>query len=159
MPRRQSVPPFLRNMVQVLVAQYGEERVLNAVSAAGKGDGKEKAHGQSTRRKVGLVGATVLDGLEMSDPAKFVVLREFLVRLNDRTVLPDSQDIRQFASTAGLKAIEGKGRKEMIPNLLRGLVAQPLEVLKDRIALASGISEERRQLGFSVLTDKLMGNR
>jgi hypothetical protein len=54
--------------------------------------------------------------------------------------------------------IAGKSRKVMIPDLMRFLVEQPIERLQADIKTAASISEQQRQQGFSVLTDKLLGD-
>jgi hypothetical protein len=73
--------------------------------------------------------------------------------------LPDSQDIRFFAHIIGLKEISGKSRKDMIPKLMRFLFAQSTEQIKKNIERAATVSEQQRQQGFSVLTDKLLGDK
>ncbi|MGA2263519.1 MAG: hypothetical protein ABSH28_19050 [Acidobacteriota bacterium] len=77
-------------------------------------------------------------------------------RLKNRQILPESQDIRHFAQIIGLKDIGGKSRKALIPKLMRFLIDQPVERLTIGIESANNISEQQRQMGFSVLTDKLL---
>jgi hypothetical protein len=83
----------------------------------------------------------------------------FLTELKYTKVLPEAQDIRHFAQVIGIKEINGKSRKEMIPKLMRFLVEQPIERLKVDIETAPNISEQQRQQGFSVLTDKLLSDK
>ncbi len=64
---------------------------------------------------------------------------------------------RHFAQIVGLKDIDGKSRKEMIPKMMRFLMEMPVERLRVSIENASNISERQRQMGFSILTDKLIG--
>ena len=70
--------------------------------------------------------------------------------------MPESQDIRHFVQLIGLKEIAGKSRKDMIATLMRFLVEQPTERLQFDIDKAANVSEQQRQRGFSVLTDKLL---
>jgi hypothetical protein len=92
-----------------------------------------------------------------SNPDKYALLREFLHRLKDRRVLPESQDIRFFAQMIGLKEITGKSREEMLSKLMYFLVELPIEKLRTSIKGAADISEQQRNMGFSILTDKLLG--
>ncbi len=73
--------------------------------------------------------------------------------------MPESQDIRFFAQIISLKEITGKSRKDMIPTLMRFLLEQSTEQLEDYVKKAINVSEEQRQQGFSVLTDKLLGDK
>jgi len=87
------------------------------------------------------------------------LLSEFLGHLKNREILPESQDIRLFAQLIGLKDIGGKSRRDMIPALMRFLLEQPTERLRIDLQNAANISEQQRQQGFSVLTDKLLGEK
>src|SRR5271166_5729358 len=97
-----------------------------------------------------------LGSIRESDPDKYILLSEFLSHLKDRTILPESQDIRYFAQLIGLKEIKGRSRKEMFATLLRFLISLPTERLRTDIQGADKISEQQRRRGFSVLTDKLL---
>lgn len=92
-----------------------------------------------------------------SEPEKFALVSFFLGQLKDGTILPEALDIRHFAQQVGLKEITGKSRKELVSKLLRFLLQKPLDKLKTDIDKAKDISEQQRRKGFSVLTDKLMG--
>ena len=95
--------------------------------------------------------------IQKTDPVKFDLLNRFLGRLHSRTILPDAEDIRQFAPVVGLKELRGKGRRELIPPLIECMLRIDLSRLADAIGHAEGISEEKRRQGFSILTDKLVG--
>jgi hypothetical protein len=97
--------------------------------------------------------------LRERDAVKYRLLEEFYFRLRRGTILPDSQDIRYFAQLVGIKSIEGKSRKDVIPRLMNQLIDVPIERLSAAIKEAEGISEQQRQRGFSVLTDKLIGEK
>lgn len=99
---------------------------------------------------------TILDALRESDQAKYLLLLEFYNQLKDKKVLVESQDIRIFTHLIGLKDIQGKARRELIPELMRFLLRQPMGKLQTDIAAASNISEQQRQKGFSIITDMLM---
>lgn len=152
---------FLEEAVGLLVQHFGEERVRAALASVSTGDAAEQQG--SLRRTVartrGPSGPTVSSALELlreRDPVKHRLLSEFLSHLKERTILPESQDIRHFAHLVGLKEIAGKSRKDMIPALMRFLLEQPSEQLQIDLQNAQGISEQQRQQGFSVLTDKLL---
>lgn len=82
----------------------------------------------------------------------------FLSDLRERRVLATPDDIRHFANAVGVKAIPGRSRRDMIPNLIDFLVTLPVARLRDALESAAGISEESRQRGYSVLTDKLLSD-
>jgi RNA polymerase-interacting CarD/CdnL/TRCF family regulator len=103
--------------------------------------------------------ASALELIQSSDPEKYRLLKEFHARLQDRKTLPESQDIRQFAQLVGLKEIHGKSRKDMIPTLMRFLLERATDRLRTEIPRADDISEQQRQEGFSILTDKLLSHR
>ena len=98
----------------------------------------------------------MLKQLQQEDQEKHRLLTAFFKRLKDKAVLPESQDIHQFAQVIGLKSINGKSRKDMLPRLMRFLLEQPTERLKVDIEAAANVSEQQRKQGFSVLTDKLL---
>lgn len=103
--------------------------------------------------------AQVLELIRETDAEKHRLLSDFWVQLRERKILPESQDIRHFAQLVGLKQVNGKSRKEVIPPLMYFLLEQPTERLKTSIASAGEISEQQRQRGFSLLTDKLLGEK
>jgi hypothetical protein len=100
--------------------------------------------------------ASTLEQLRPTDEEKHRLLTDFYSQLKDKKVLPESQDIRHFVQLIGLKEIAGKSRKDMIATLMRFLVEQPTERLQFDIDKAANVSEQQRQRGFSVLTDKLL---
>jgi len=101
---------------------------------------------------------SILKQLRQKDEEKYLRLTNFYTDLKDKKVLLDSQDIRFFAHIIGLKEISGKSRKDMIPKIMRFLFAQSTEQIKDYVERAATVSEQQRQQGFSVLTDKLLGD-
>jgi hypothetical protein len=94
--------------------------------------------------------------LEKTDKAKYRLLSKFKADLNERKVLRESQDIYQFAQSIGLKGIKGWVRRDMISPLIDYLITLPLERLRPELKSATTISEDVRQQGFSLLTDKLL---
>jgi hypothetical protein len=152
---------LLAEQIELLVKHFGINRVraaLAKVTEAHEGNEKTVApHKDAGRKRIRAIGGTVIEAIRESDPDKYWLLSEFFIRLKDRLVLPESQDIRYFAQLAGLKSIGGKSRDEMVPKLMRFLVDQPIEKLRIDIEGARNISEQQRRKGFSVLTDKLIG--
>ena len=98
----------------------------------------------------------MLEQLRQKEQEKHRLLTAFFKRLKDKVVLRESQDIRQFAQIIGLKDINRKSRRDMLPKLMRFLLEQPTERLKVDIEAAAHVSEEQRTQGFSVLADKLL---
>jgi len=148
--------------IDLLVRHFGVERVRAALAKVSReGDERPTAAsaGDAPRgsRRVRANGVGALESIRENQPEKYRLLGEFLLRLKDRRILPESQDIRHFAQIIGLKEIGGKSRENLIPALMRFLIERPIERLRVDIESASDISEQHRQMGFSVLTDKLLG--
>lgn len=146
----------------LLVKHFGLKRVRNAVARIPlEGNEETPVSGPKgasrSRRSNGTDSLGALDAIRGIEPEKRFLLTEFLRRLRGRKVLPETQDIRQFAQIIGLKEINGKSREDMLPKLIRFLADKPLESLRADIESANGISEQQRQMGFSLLTDKLLG--
>ena len=155
---------LLTEQIDLLVRYFGAKRVRDAVAKI-KVDGDEKpriADRKGTTRSRGPMrvnGTGAIESIRQSNPEKYRLLDEFLLRLKSRRVLPESQDIRYFAQVVGLKEISGKSRDDLIPKLMQFLMEQPVEKLQSDLGDAVNISERQRQMGFSVLTDKLLGKR
>jgi len=154
---------FLEEEVRLLVQYFGVDRVRTALSKVS--NGAVDALERQSRRQPAVPDRqaiprvpSMLEQLRQIDEEKHRLLADFYAQLKDKMVLPESQDIRQFAQVIGLKEIAGKSRKVMIPDLMRFLVEQPIERLQADIKTAASISEQQRQQGFSVLTDKLLGD-
>ena len=161
---RKSQSSFLEEEVRLLVQYFGVDKVQIALSKVSNGS-VETAKRQSRRqpakpnRQAKPNVTSMLKQLRQMDERKHRLLTDFYTELKDKKVLPETQDIRYFAQLIGLKEIAGKSRKEMIPKLIRFLVEHPTERLHVDIEKAANISEQQRQQGFSVLTDKLLGDK
>lgn len=150
--------------VGLLVKHFGADRVRAALPKASNGAvrASEREPNSGSSRPDLQASPTVtsmLEQLRQTDEEKYRLLAGFYTQLKDRTVLPESQDIRHFAQLIGLKEISGKSRKDMVPKLMRFLLEQPTERLQVDIETAPNVSEQQRQKGFSVLTDKLLGEK
>jgi hypothetical protein len=161
---RKSPASFLEDMLGVLVQHFGIERV-QAVLTKISNTGVELLRHQPQRPRI-RAGQPInpsitimLEELRQKDATKYRILKAFYADLKDRKVLPESQDIRQFAQLIGLKEIRGKSRKDLLPRLMRFLLEQPTERLRLDVERAATVSEQQRQQGFSVLTDKLLGDK
>jgi hypothetical protein len=159
---RASRQSFVDEAVGLLVKEFGGKRVRAALAKVSNGgvSASEAQPRRRSRKPAFQTGPTVADTLEelrQKDEERHRLLVSFYAQLRDRTVLPDSQDIRHFAQLIGLKEISGQSRKDMIPGLMRFLMEQPKERLQIDIDAAANVSEQQRQKGFSVLTDKLLG--
>ena len=159
---RWSKTTFLADEIGLLVRHFGIERVRRALAKVSIEDDirlrlanrKQAPSGQEPTHKN---GAKALELIREIDPEKYHLLNEFLSHLKRRAVLPESQDIRYFAQMVGLKEITGKSREDMVSKLIHFLVDQPIEKLRIGIKNAANISEQQRMMGFSILTDKLLG--
>jgi len=155
---------FLQEVITLLVHHFGVDRVGAALARVSSGvveAPKRQAPRLSSRpeSKSNLGVTSILEKLRQNDKHKHRMLTDFYIDLKARNVLPESQDIRQFAQLIGLKEINGKSRKDMIPTLMRFLLELPTERLHLEIKRAAGVSEQHRQQGFSVLTDKLLRDK
>lgn len=153
---------LLEQEVALLIQHFGVVRVRAAVRKVANGNDNEpqKLPRRSGPSETGRMRPSIANGLESlrkTNPEKHRLLSQFLNQLKDRRILPEAQDIRHFAHIIGLKNISGKSRKDMIPPLMRFLLEQPNERLWTDLEKAKNISEQQRQEGFSVLTDKLLG--
>jgi hypothetical protein len=160
---RSSRPPLLEDVIALLVQHFGASRVWAAMDKVTIGDDSrsERPVRASTHRSATPRRPTVAQALELCrgrDPEKHRLLGEFYTSLKNRRVLPDAQDIRHFAQRVGLKDIGGKSRRDMVPTLMCFLLEQPTEWLRGQVESATNISEQQRGRGFSVLTDKLLGD-
>jgi hypothetical protein len=143
---------------------FGVNRVRAALDKVSNGVvevSEVHARRRSSKRdhQASLSVTSTLEQIRQKDEEKHRLLTNFYTNLKDRKVLPESEDIRHFAQIIGLKEIGGKSRKDMIPRLMRFLLEQPTERLRVNIQAAADISEQQRQKGFSILTDKLLGDR
>ncbi|MBI3831835.1 MAG: hypothetical protein HY291_20100 [Planctomycetes bacterium] len=155
---------FLEEAVSLLVHHFGVQKVRKVLAKVSNGidEKKQKPLHTPVPPEQKLSRPTVAAALELireREPEKHRLLSEFYSRLKDRKTLPESQDIRHFSQLVGLKILDGKSRKDMILPLMFFLVDQPIERLSIDLKSADNISERQRQLGYSVLTDKLVGKK
>jgi hypothetical protein len=154
--------PFVDAVIQLLIGQFGVTAVREALKRAVPPN--EHAEKNGARRiviaqgdKAGPPINRMLEQLQQADPEKYRLLSSFYTQLKDREILPEPQDIRQFSQLIGLKRISGKSRKALVPKLMRFLLDQPIGSLRKDAEIARGISEQQRRMGFSLITDKLIG--
>lgn len=154
---------FLDDMIQLLVRQFGVTKVRSSLALIDKDSASKqsmtRSHASKTRPAAPPSIASALDATREHDEQKYHALTKFYARLNARATLPQSQDIYHFAQLIGMKNIHGKSRKDLIPKLMRFLIDLPNEQLQMNLRNAEDISESQRQRGFSVLTDKLLGEK
>jgi hypothetical protein len=159
---RKSKSSFLDDGVGLLVQYFGVKRVWAALAKVSNG-AIEESESEPRRRSAEHVAKpsikNALEKLHETDEEKSRLLSDFYMQLKNKRVLPESQDIRHFAQLIGLKEITGKSRKDMIPRLMQFLLEQPIDRLRVNIETAASVSEQQRQKGFSLLTDKLLGDK
>jgi hypothetical protein len=154
---------LLAEELSLLVRHFGIQRVRAALAKVSRSLGDEtesvvtRKNVRHSQRPKRTNGTHALESIREIHPEKYRLLSDFLIHLRDRQILRTSQDIRYFAQLVGLKEISGKSREDMLPKLMRFLMEQPIEKLQIYIESAPNISEQQRQMGFSVLTDKLVG--
>ncbi len=161
--KKPSKSMLLEETLELLVRHFGPDSTRRALSNI-VGDTQKVTQITQRTRVVSKpkMQPSISDALEQIgtvDPVKYHVISEFYLALNEREVLPESQDIRHFAQAVGLKQIGGKSRRDLIPPLMRFLIPIPTDRLRGYVQIAGDISERQRRQGFSVLTDKLLGKR
>lgn len=161
---RKSQSSFVENTIELLVQHFGVDRVRAAFAKVSNGaveafEDQARRRPSKPDRQANPSVTSTLEQLRHKDEEKHRLLTHFYTQLKNMTVLPESQDIRHFAHLIGLKEISGKSRKDMIPGLMRFLLELPTERLVVDIETAGNVSEQQRQRGFSVLTDKLLGDK
>lgn len=155
---------FVDEAVALLVKHFGVAAVRTALENVSDGRVKSTRSrpARDSSKRSGSSSPTVtsmLEQLRQDDEVKYRLLVGFYTQLKDRTVLPESQDMRHFAHRIGLKGLHGKSRKDMVPRLMRFLLDQPIDRLQTHMETAASVSELNRRKGFSVITDKLMGEK
>ncbi len=161
---RKSGQSLVDDAIGLLVKHFGAEQVRASLAKASaspvRSSGGQPRSGSNRRDlHANTTVTSMLEQLRQGDEEKYRLLAGFYTQLKERTVLPESQDIRQFAQIIGLKEICGKSRKDMVPRLMRFLFERPTERLRADIETAPNVSEQQRQKGFSVITDKLLGEK
>jgi hypothetical protein len=151
---------LLDDELSVLINHFGIDRVRTALDKIGgqtaesrTNSGPEPARPRQPAR-TGVV--KMIASLRDNDPQRHDLLHPFATQLADRSVLPEADDIRQFSQLVGMKAMSGKSRRDLVPELLAFLIESPIEQLRSALPAAEKISSKQRQQGFGILTDKLL---
>lgn len=164
MKGRPSKSSYLDSTITLLVQHFGREKVKKSLLKAIKSVDEISANNPNlpaikTSQRSSSNITSALELLRQKDEETYRLLNDFYSAIKEQRVLPESQDIRQFAYLIGLKEITGKSRKDMTPKLIRFLCDLPIERLQAEIKKAANISEQERQRGYSILTDKLLGEK
>lgn len=160
--KRPSKSSLLDDTLRLLVRHFGSKEVRSTLDRVSHGQIGLEANTRAKAPAAGVRPATIvqtLESLRNTDAAKYRVLNNFYERLKAREVLPEAEDIRQFALLVGLKQIGGKSRKDLVPKLLTSMLESSQEKLEQNVQMADSISDRERQRGFSILTDKLLGEK
>jgi hypothetical protein len=149
---------YLEEQIALLVRHFGSNQVSAALAPHMQVAPVANSREISQRKSNATSSIPILiDRLGSEETEKRELLGDFYRQVNTKTLLPESQDILQFAQVVGLKSIEGRSRRDLVPKLMRFLIAQPTERLRHQLRKAADISESQRRAGYSVLTDKLIG--
>lgn len=157
---RFSQTKYLEEQLQLLVDQFGCDKVQRVFAKIRPDDNdlKKESPSNNSVKSYRSDLQTLMETLKASDPVRRELLLDFRKKLEERVILPASEDLRWFAQVVGLKELPGKSRRDMIPKLLAFLTTVSNEKLNRAFKLAKGISAEQRSKGFSVLADKLLGD-
>lgn len=97
---------------------------------------------KSDRTRSEGVGALLRD-IRAKDPQKADHLANLYERLRDRTILPGSRDVRQFAEALGMKERLPGRREQALTALMRYLASLPIERLTSGITTSPGAAAAR----------------
>ncbi|MGC9985432.1 MAG: hypothetical protein ABSF35_17595 [Polyangia bacterium] len=150
---------FLEDQLRLLVSHFGHEKVRFALARVVPSEPAEQPVARRRVDRFASHGETVdvaLASIKQADPSRYDALQSFAQRLRRREILLEPQDIRHFCQEAGIKGLQGRSRRELVPALLRSMLGLPTERLLPLIARAADISETSRRQGFSILTDRLL---
>lgn len=161
---RKSKQSLVDDAIGLLIEHFGIEKVRAAFEKSTSetpvpSKPQRESHSTRAEHPANPTVSSLLEHLRLQDEEKYLILSDFYVNLKDRKVLTESQDIRHFAQTIGLKEIRGTSRRSMIPKLIQFLAGQQAELLRTHIRNAENVSEPQRQRGFSAITDKLLGEK
>jgi hypothetical protein len=158
-------PDILQEMVEVLVRSFGATRVKSAVTEVEReqlrcslspAQIKPIVNRRSSSRSISV--AAIFNQLQRTEPDKHALLSEFYGKLMDGKLLVEAQDVRIFGQAVGIKRFAGRSRRDLISELIRFMVVQSSDSIKESLREVGSISEARRQQGYSVLTEKLLAH-
>lgn len=157
-------PNLLEESLSLLIRHFGEEKVFAALKRVSSPDLLEQSPNTkkpSPQKKniYPLTTTELLEELKGSDVKKYETLTDFYRQLTKKYILPETQDIKIFVEQMGIKQIRGKSRREMITNLMEILLNLPSNELQQLAESAGKISEHQRSQGFSLLADKIIGQK
>lgn len=161
--KRTSRALFVEQSVRLLVEHFGQTLVRDALDKVSNSlseslESSANSPSEISHHPLYPSVSRMLEELRQHDVDKFNLLSDFYLELKSRKVLPESQDIRQYAQLVGLKNIKGKSRLDLVRGLMRFLLELPVERLQVELKRAENVSEEQRKRGFSILTDKLLSD-
>src|SRR5258708_33617627 len=92
---------LLEEQIDLLVKHFGLKRVRAALTRIISTEGDEQMPTRNSlppsQRPIRTNVPEGLESIRESAPEKYLLLTDFLIRLKNRHILPESQDIRHFA--------------------------------------------------------------
>lgn len=153
---------YLELEVRLLVLKYGYKRVIEALSKAkdvseheiqAALSGLERSKSTKQKRRKRSV-SEIAEKYIQTAPEKVELLRELVVRFENKTFLPQVMDIRRFLAPFGIDPKSVKSRDESIAKVFQNLCVLPPSELQSFVAQPlSGDSI------YSELTNEIMGDR
>lgn len=148
---------LLEDSIKLLVEHFGVEQVQSALARVSTARSAEV----TKKRKTNPIPSpqtieTLLAEIRVLDVNRFELLSDFDTRLKEGAVLPEAEDLRQFAQVIGIKELRGRSRRDLIRPTMLFLMAVEIARLRDMLSKAEGISEGTRRKGFSLLVDNLL---
>jgi hypothetical protein len=144
---------YVERMLALLIEGFGDELVRRAFanvvqpSAPSARRRNSVSSTQRPRSKKAMV---------VSSRDNLTAMKDFLAAAEAGRILRGIDDIRQLATFAGLKALPGRSRRDLLRSLVRSLDTMPEDKILTVIREAQQISAARRSDGLAVLTDKIL---
>ena len=135
-----SSPKFVRHLVSILSTKskvyQKEQKTTGKLSAV-------RPHRRGLRQS--------LLELEETEPEKSSILVKFYDKLKDKSLLPEMQDIRKFASDKELPKIKANSRRDAINPLVKSLVPLSIKELKAKLneIMPVSIQDDRSLEGWA----------
>lgn len=151
------VGEYMEESIRLLVRLCGIEAVRRALEKVAAGDSYEvTVQRGGPKRGAWQPVPLLVANLLTSDPAKHRVLAPFFEAVCKGELLREPEDMRRFVEIAGVKALPGKARRDLVPKLAQVLVPLSIARLEALLPRAQEYSAEIRSEGFSVLAAKIL---
>ena len=132
--------------ILLLQEEFTQNELAEAATVVSDGDAnsliellsrkKPSASHASAKRpqKNGQHLSKAVQNIKDTDPERYELLSDFERMIREESVLPTMVEIRKLGAKTGKDFKPGKGRREMIPKLMGGLIELPMQEMRELIA-------------------------